>query len=66
MGEQKKYKEQQVQPTYAGEPIAVGYVNAATSIVSEKKENRRDDISRAITGDMLLDRLRPRIKSMFE
>ncbi|MDO4163351.1 MAG: dephospho-CoA kinase [Bacteroides sp.] len=34
--------------------------------LSVKKMPRRDDVSRAITGDALLNRLRSRIKSLFE
>jgi hypothetical protein len=50
----EKYEPIEEEPQMARETIAVNMINT------------RSDISRAITGEELLNRLRPRIKSLFQ
>ena len=50
----KRYEPIEEEPQMAREAMVVNMVNT------------RNDISRAITGDELLNRLRPRIKSLFQ
>ena len=63
--EEKRYKMTDMEQTNAAEPVAT-YGCIHTNVTSSSKREVRSDVSRAITGDMLLSRLRPRIKSLFE
>lgn len=58
---QKEY-ETSTTSTIAAEPVAV-YGRMAHR---QQEVGERSDIERAITGDTLLERLRPRIKSLFQ
>lgn len=50
-----KYQIPEQEVGIVSEPAAINYII-----------NRRSDISRAITGEELLNRLRPRIESLFK
>ncbi|NVK95149.1 hypothetical protein HU824_18655 [Bacteroides sp. L10-4] len=59
----KPYKEQEPMASNVSEPVVVYTGNENNpNIVTEG----RDDIRRAISGEELLSRLRPRIKALFE
>lgn len=59
----KPYKEQEPMVPNVGEAVVVYTGNENNpNIVTEG----RDDIRRAISGEELLSRLRPRIKALFE
>lgn len=59
MDKPKAYKEQELVQQKAREPM-VAY--GSTNVVMES----RDDIKSAISGEELLNKLRPRIKALFK
>lgn len=61
MSNSKTYKEQEPVREKAGEPI-VTYASNKIGIAGRE----RDDIRCAISGEELLNRLRPRIKALFK
>ena len=61
MSKSKSYKEQEPIGQKVGEPMAV-YSKTGSCIAVKK----RDNIESAISGEELLDRLRPRIKALFK
>lgn len=61
MSKSKSYKEQELIEQKVGEPMAV--CSKTGSGLAVKK---RDNIESAISGEELLDRLRPRIKALFK
>ena len=61
MGKSKVYKEQEPILQKVSESMAVYSKIASGTVTSE-----RDNIKLAISGEELLDRLRPRIKALFE
>lgn len=63
MGKSKAYKEQKPVQQNASEPI-VAYTS--NMIDSDIVMVERDNIESAISGEELLNRLRPRIKALFK
>lgn len=63
MGKSKAYKEQKPVQLNASEPI-VAYTS--NKIDSDIVMGERDNIESAISGEELLNRLRPRIKTLFK
>lgn len=63
MGKSKVYKEQKPVKLNASEPI-VAYTS--NKIDSDIVMGERDNIESAISGEELLNRLRPRIKALFK
>lgn len=63
MGKSKAYKEQKPVKQNASEPI-VAYTS--NTIDSDIVSGERDNIESAISGEELLNRLRPRIKALFK
>lgn len=63
MGKSKAYKEQKPVKLNASEPI-VAYTS--NKIDSDFVMGERDNIESAISGEELLNRLRPRIKALFK
>ena len=61
MGKSKVYKEQEPILQKVSESMAV-----YSKIYSGTVTSERDNIKLAISGEELLDRLRPRIKALFE
>ena len=61
MGKSKVYKKQELIQQKASESLAA-YSKIDSSIATRK----RDNIESAISGEELLDRLRPRIKALFK
>ena len=61
MGKSKVYKEQEPILQKVSESMAVYSKIHSGTVTSE-----RDNIKLAISGEELLDRLRPRIKALFE
>lgn len=61
MSKSKAYKEQEPIQQKASEPI-VAYSKIDSDIVT----GERNDIKSAISGDELLNRLRPHIKALFK
>lgn len=61
MSKSRSYKEQEPIGQKVGEPMAV-YSKTGSGIAVKK----RDNIESAISGEELLDRLRPRIKALFK
>lgn len=61
MSKSKLYKEQEPVEQKVGEPMAV-YSKTDSGIAVKK----RDNIESAISGEELLNRLRPRIKALFK
>ena len=61
MGKFKVYKEQEPIQQKASESLA-----AYSKIDSNIATRERDNIKSAISGEELLDRLRPRIKALFK
>ena len=59
----KNYRQSECKPLVAKEPD-VAYVSSHKVSCINSKE--RNDIERAISGEELLNRLRPRIKALFE
>lgn len=62
MGKSKAYKKQKVVQRNASEPV-IAYTS--NTIDFDIVRGECDDIKCAITGEELLDRLRPRIKALF-
>lgn len=62
MGKSKAYKEQKPAQQNASEPI-VAYTSS--KIDSDLVIGERDNMESAISGEELLNRLRPRIKALF-
>ena len=63
--ERKTYEMEEAEPMIAAEPMAA-YGNDRQTVLLSSARNVRGDAARAITGETLLSRLRPRIKSLFE
>lgn len=63
MSKSKAYKEQKPVKLNASEPI-VAYTS--NTIDSDFVMGERDNIESAISGEELLNRLRPRIKALFK
>lgn len=61
----KKYEVAEDDLVIAAEPMVL-YGCAIQTVSSSERCDTRNDVKRAITGEMLLSRLRPRIKSLFE
>lgn len=61
MSKSKEYKKQEPIGQKVGEPMAV-YSKTGSGIAARK----RDNIESAISGEELLNRLRPRIKVLFK
>lgn len=62
MSKSKLYKEQKTMEQTVGEPV-VAYTNNKGGSAAVKA---RDDVRRAISGEELLNRLRPRIRELFQ
>lgn len=63
MNKVKSYKKQELIEEEVGEPI-VAYAGDEESLAAVAE--KRDDIKCAISGEELLNRLRPRIKTLFK
>ncbi len=63
--ERKTYEMEEAEPMIAAEPMAA-YRNDRQTVLSSSAHHVRGDVARAITGETLLSRLRPRIKPLFE
>lgn len=63
MSKSKLYKEQRTMEQTVGEPV-VAYTNNKGGSAAAVKA--RDDVRRAISGEELLNRLRPRIRELFQ
>lgn len=64
-GKGKIYEMPEAEPMIAAEPVAA-YMGGHQATPLSPVCDVRSDVERAITGDMLLSRLRPRIKTLFE
>lgn len=62
MDKMKSYREQKTKEQNVGEPM-IAYTNSKKD--STVFVEMRDDVRRAISGEELLSRLRPRIKTLF-
>lgn len=63
MNKSKPYREQSSIGQKVGEPMITCTNSKDDSAVAVEA---RDDVKRVISGEELLDRLRPRIKALFE
>ncbi len=66
MAEPKKYEFYEEKIPVVKESSSVVYTVANRPSVLHRSEAQRANLGRAITGEELLNRLRPRIKSLFE
>lgn len=63
MSKSKPYKKPEMNEMSVGEPI----IDIAANVQNHRMPNCvRDDVRRAISGEELLNRLRPRIKELFQ
>jgi hypothetical protein len=62
--ERKTYETEESKLLIAAEPI-VAYGNDQQTALLSSARNVRGDVARAITGETLLFKLRPRIQSLF-
>ncbi len=66
MNESKKYNLIEDETPVVKESSSVVYQITNPNPINENYDRRRENLARAISGEELLNRLRPRIKSLFE